>query len=56
MSEIIACCINAHNNTEVHKGDIVLILGAGPAGIIHAIISKLEGASRVILAQRSSLG
>ena len=53
MSEIIACCINAQDNVNVQKGDTVLILGAGPAGIIHAILSKLRGASKVIIAQRS---
>ena len=53
MSEIIACCLNAHKNTAVHKGDVVLILGAGPAGIVHSVISKLKGASKVILAQHS---
>jgi|LSQX01.1.fsa_nt_gb L-iditol 2-dehydrogenase len=53
MSEIIACCLNAHKNTAVEEGDVVLILGAGPAGIIHAMLSTLKGASKVILAQRS---
>ncbi len=54
MSEITACCINGHRTSPVAKGDTVLILGAGPAGIIHAILSKLEGAEKVIVAQRSS--
>lgn len=31
----------------------MLILGAGPAGIIHAHLSRLEGAKRVIISQRS---
>ncbi len=53
MSEIIACCLNAQKNTVVNKGDTVLILGAGPAGIIHSILSTLKGAEKVILAQRS---
>ena len=53
LSEIIACCINAHRNAPVHPGDTVLIFGGGPAGIIHAHLARLEGASRVIITQRS---
>ena len=53
LSEIIACCLNAHRNARVEKGDTVLILGAGPAGIIHAHLSRIEGAKKVIISQRS---
>lgn len=53
MSEIIACCLNAQRNAPVHKGDCVLIFGAGPAGIIHAHLAKLSGAKQVIMTQRS---
>lgn len=53
LSEIIACCLNAHRNAPVHRGDTVLILGAGPAGIVHAHLSRLEGAGKVIISQRS---
>ena len=53
MSEIIACCINAQNNAGVKTGDTVLVMGAGPAGIIHSHLAKLRGAKKVILTQRS---
>jgi len=53
LSEIIACCLNAQKNIRPEKDDTVLILGCGPAGIIHAHLSKLSGAKRVIIAQRS---
>lgn len=53
MSEIIACCINAQNNATVEKGDVVLIIGSGPAGMIHAQLSRIAGAKKVILTQRS---
>jgi len=53
LSEVIACCINAHRNARVEKGDTVLILGAGPAGIIHAHLSRLEGAKKIIISQRT---
>jgi L-iditol 2-dehydrogenase len=53
MSEIIACCINAQNNTPIHEGDMVLIFGCGPAGIIHSQLARLKKASKVMITQRS---
>jgi L-iditol 2-dehydrogenase len=53
MSEIVACCLNAQENTPVHAGDYVLIFGAGPAGLVHAILSHRRGARRVVVTQRS---
>jgi L-iditol 2-dehydrogenase len=53
ISEIIACCINAQSNVGITAGDTVLVLGSGPAGIIHTQLARASGAARVILAQRS---
>ena len=36
MSEIVACCLNAQQNTPVREGEVVLIIGLGPAGIVHS--------------------
>ena len=53
LSEIIACSLNAQVNIRPEKDDVVLIMGCGPAGIIHAHLSKYFGASKVIITQRS---
>jgi L-iditol 2-dehydrogenase len=53
LSEIIACCINAQTNAPVRKGDSVLVLGSGPAGIIHTQLARRAGAAKVMLSQRS---
>jgi L-iditol 2-dehydrogenase len=53
LSEIVACCLNAQRNSPVREGDTVLVLGAGPAGLIHCCLAGLRGASKVILSQRS---
>ena len=37
LSEIIACCLNAQRSAEVRKGDTVLVLGSGPAGLQAAV-------------------
>lgn len=54
LAEIIACALNAQHNVQVSKGDQVLIIGAGPAGIIHAHLAKMYGAEKVTIAQRSA--
>jgi L-iditol 2-dehydrogenase len=54
MSEIVACCINAQNNVIVKEGDVVLIMGCGPAGIIHSHLAKMNGAAKVLITQRSA--
>jgi L-iditol 2-dehydrogenase len=53
LSEIIACCLNAQANTPVREGDAVLVIGAGPAGVIHTQLARRAGARRVLLTQRS---
>ena len=53
MSELLACCLNAQENTRVCEGDTVLIIGAGPAGCMHIRLSQLKGAGKVIITQRS---
>lgn len=53
MSELLACCLNAQENAPVQAGDVVLIMGAGPAGCMHIQLSQLKGAKKVIVTQRS---
>lgn len=53
LAEIIACALNAQHNVNIQKGDTVLIIGAGPAGIIHAHLAKMYGAEKVTIAQRT---
>jgi len=44
ISEPLACCINAHRNLNIKKDSSVLIIGAGPVGCMHLVLSKLKGA------------
>ncbi len=54
MSEIVACCLNAQQNTPVREGDFVLIIGCGPAGLIHSVLSRRKGARRIVITQRTT--
>lgn len=47
--EPIAAAINGHEQINVGLGDTVAIIGAGPLGYIHAMVSRLRGAARIIM-------
>lgn len=47
--EALSCVFNAHQGYRVHPGDAVLIIGAGPIGIMHAKLALAAGAAKVIM-------
>lgn len=49
--EPLACAIHGQNRIAVKMGETVLIIGAGPMGLMHAALSKLRGASKVIVSE-----
>ena len=49
LIEPIACCIRALNKCNVQPRDTVVIIGDGPSGIIHAMLSRTLGASQIIV-------
>lgn len=53
LAEPLACCLNGLERSHLKPGESVLIIGAGPAGILLAETATALGAGQVILAQRS---
>lgn len=51
LIEPFACVLRGQNAVSIRPGDIVLILGAGPIGIMHLKLARLRGASRVIVSE-----
>ncbi|MFA5364726.1 MAG: zinc-dependent dehydrogenase [Candidatus Bathyarchaeia archaeon] len=51
--EPLACVVRGQRLANIQKGDTVLIIGSGMAGILHIQLSKLNGASRVFAADIS---
>ncbi len=47
LSEPLGCVINAHGRLQIGLHDTVAIIGAGPIGIMHAAVSRLQGAQKV---------
>jgi L-iditol 2-dehydrogenase len=50
FAEPLACCINGNQETNITVGDDVVIIGAGPIGLLHLQLAKHQGA-RVIVSE-----
>ena len=49
LIEPVACCLRSLNKLNMKKADKIAIFGAGPTGLIHMILAKHFGASKIIL-------
>jgi len=49
LIEPVACCLRALTKCKVQPRDTVVIIGAGPSGIIHTMLSRILGASQIIV-------
>jgi L-iditol 2-dehydrogenase len=49
LIEPVGCCLRALKKCGIQKGDSVAIIGAGATGIIHAMLSKILGASKTVV-------
>ena len=49
LAEPLGCCMNAHTRLGIGLKDTVAIIGAGPIGIMHAALARLQGAQKVIV-------
>jgi L-iditol 2-dehydrogenase len=51
LAEPVSCAVNAMGNCGLAPGDLIVVIGAGPMGIINALVARAMGARRVILAE-----
>ena len=51
IAEPMGCALNGQLLAGVGAGDTVLIIGAGPVGSMHASLSKILGATKVIISE-----
>jgi L-iditol 2-dehydrogenase len=52
MAEPLACAIKAVEDSRIRPGQTVLVLGAGPLGLMLAAMAKLKGAHVVVAGRR----
>ena len=49
LAEPLGCCLNAHSRLRIDLNDTVVVIGAGPLGIMHACLARLHGARKVFV-------
>jgi len=52
-NEALSCVYNAYERYSVEPGDVVVIIGAGAIGLMHAKLAKLSGAAKIIMSDLS---
>ncbi len=51
LSEPLSCCINGIRKAKVGLGDIVVVVGAGPIGLMHLQLARAAGASTILVSE-----
>jgi L-iditol 2-dehydrogenase len=51
LAEPLACCINGNEISGIRLGDTVLLVGAGPIGLMHLQLARAAGAGLVIVSE-----
>ena len=51
LIEPFACVIRGQRALTIQAGDVVLVMGSGPIGIMHMKLAKLKGAGKVIVSE-----
>jgi L-iditol 2-dehydrogenase len=52
LAEPVSCAVNCAELCGIAEGDTVVVVGAGPMGLINLFVAREFGARRLILAQR----
>jgi L-iditol 2-dehydrogenase len=54
LAEPLACVVNGQRKNGIVLGDVVLIIGAGPIGLMHLQLARLQGARKVLVSEPSA--
>jgi L-iditol 2-dehydrogenase len=54
LAEPFACVLHGQQALEIDSEDVVLILGAGPIGVMHVLAAKAAGAKRILVSAGSA--
>jgi L-iditol 2-dehydrogenase len=55
LAEPLACVMQGQAQVNVQRGDVVVVLGAGPIGLLHVKLARAAGARTIIVSQRSEM-
>ena len=51
LIEPFACVLRGQNAVHIKPGEVVLVIGAGPIGVMHTKLAKARGAGKVIVSE-----
>jgi len=51
LIEPLACVLRGQDAVGVRGGDVVVVMGAGPIGILHMKLARFRGATRVVVSE-----
>ena len=51
LAEPLACVVNGQRKSKIQLGDVVLVIGAGPIGLMHLQLARSAGARAVIVSE-----
>lgn len=51
LIEPFACVLRGQNALHIKAGEVVLVIGAGPIGVMHTKLARARGAGRVIVSE-----
>ena len=54
LAEPLACVVNGQRKNGFVLGDVVLVIGAGPIGLMHLQLARLQGARKVLVSEPSA--
>jgi L-iditol 2-dehydrogenase len=49
LAEPLACVFNAFEKSRMRPGETVLVIGAGPIGLMHAKMARIAGVEKIII-------
>jgi L-iditol 2-dehydrogenase len=53
LAEPVSCAVNSLEQCSLEQGDTVLVLGAGPMGLLNVLVARALGAGKIILSEIS---
>jgi L-iditol 2-dehydrogenase len=52
LIEPLACVLRGQEHLDIEPADAVLVVGAGPIGLLHVMLARMKGAERIAIADR----
>jgi L-iditol 2-dehydrogenase len=55
LAEPTSCAVNSVQQCNIQQGDTVLVMGAGPMGLLNAVVARAFGAGQIIMSELNEL-